>query len=152
MLRALFETVATIFVVIVARAILNSVFRGFSGAAGAAAQHKPAPEESVASPPTERDLHKAPVLQVYHTAVLYHFFHALGILLVTALARTPSLTPQAGDRVAWLLFAGILLFSGSLYALALSGIRVLGVITPLGGLAFIAGWLWLAFEASRRPI
>ncbi len=94
----------------------------------------------------------AEALQVYHTAVLYHFFHALGILLVTALARTPSLTPQAGDRVAWLLFAGILLFSGSLYALALSGIRVLGVITPLGGLAFIAGWLWLAFEASRRRI
>ncbi len=65
MLRALFEMVATIFVVIVARAILNSVFRGFSGAAGAAVQHKPAPGESVASPPTKRDLHKDPVCGTY---------------------------------------------------------------------------------------
>ncbi len=54
-----------------------------------------------------------------------------------------------GTRAAWLLAIGILLFSGSLYALALSGTRMLGAITPFGGVAFIAGWLLLAYEAVR---
>jgi uncharacterized membrane protein YgdD (TMEM256/DUF423 family) len=86
---------------------------------------------------------------VYEKAVLYHFLHALGILLVALLARTGAISGAGQARVAWLLFVGILLFSGSLYVLAVSGIRALGAITPLGGLAFIAGWLLLAYEALR---
>ncbi len=92
-------------------------------------------------------------LSVYEKAVFYHFVNALGILLVALLARTNAITLGAQGRVAGLLFVGILIFSGSLYALAISGVRTLGAITPVGGVAFIAGWLLLAFEASRsqRP-
>lgn len=88
-------------------------------------------------------------MSVYEKAVLYHFVHALGILIVAVLARTPALTLAAQSRVAWLLFAGIILFSGSLYALAISGVRALGAITPIGGIAFIIGWVVLAYEAAR---
>jgi uncharacterized membrane protein YgdD (TMEM256/DUF423 family) len=86
---------------------------------------------------------------VYEKAVLYHFLHALGILLVALLGRTGAISAGGQARAAWLLFVGILLFSGSLYVLAVSGIRALGAITPLGGLAFIASWLVLAYEALR---
>jgi uncharacterized membrane protein YgdD (TMEM256/DUF423 family) len=86
---------------------------------------------------------------VYEKAVLYHFLHALGILLIALLARTGAIGVAGQARAAWLLFVGIVLFSGSLYVLAVSGIRALGAITPLGGLAFIAGWLLLAYEALR---
>lgn len=86
---------------------------------------------------------------VYEKAVFYHFVHALGILLVAALTRANALTATSQTRVCLLLTIGILLFSGSLYALAISGVRALGAITPLGGLAFIAGWLLLAFQAMR---
>ena len=88
-------------------------------------------------------------LSVYEKAVLYHFIHALGILLVSVLARTNALTLSGQARVSWLLLIGIVLFSGSLYALAISGAGVLGAITPLGGLAFIAAWLLLAYEAFQ---
>jgi uncharacterized membrane protein YgdD (TMEM256/DUF423 family) len=91
-------------------------------------------------------------LEVYHTAVLYHFFHALGVLVVAALVRSGSIPSNDGGRVCWLLLVGILLFSGSLYALALSGVRVLGAVTPLGGLAFIAAWVWLAVLALRSSV
>ena len=92
-------------------------------------------------------------MSVYEKAVFYHFVHALGILLIAVLARTGAITSAGQGRAAWLLFIGILIFSGSLYALAISGIRILGAITPIGGVAFIAGWLVLAYEATRvqRP-
>jgi uncharacterized membrane protein YgdD (TMEM256/DUF423 family) len=86
---------------------------------------------------------------VYERAVFYHFVHALGILLVALLARTTAITAAGQARVAWLLLIGIIVFSGSLYALAISGARILGAITPIGGLAFIIGWLVLAYEALR---
>jgi uncharacterized membrane protein YgdD (TMEM256/DUF423 family) len=86
---------------------------------------------------------------VYEKAVFYHFTHALGILLVSLLARTNAISIAGQARVAWLLLIGIIIFSGSLYALALSGVRILGAITPIGGIAFIAGWLLLAYEAVR---
>jgi uncharacterized membrane protein YgdD (TMEM256/DUF423 family) len=89
-------------------------------------------------------------LSVYEKAVFYHFVHALGILMVALLARTNAVTPAGEARVAWLLFLGVIVFSGSLYALALTGMRVLGAITPIGGLAFIAGWILLVYEAVRR--
>jgi uncharacterized membrane protein YgdD (TMEM256/DUF423 family) len=88
-------------------------------------------------------------MSVYERAVFYHFVHALGILIVAVLARSGGLTPVAQVRISWLLLLGICLFCGSLYALAVSGIRMLGAITPLGGVAFIAGWIWLAVELLR---
>jgi uncharacterized membrane protein YgdD (TMEM256/DUF423 family) len=90
----------------------------------------------------------AEMLATYQTAVQYHFWHALGLLGVGVLMmRSP------GDPVlrwvAWLLVAGLLLFSGSLYLLALTGAAWLGAVTPLGGVAFIGAWLGLAWWAWR---
>jgi uncharacterized membrane protein YgdD (TMEM256/DUF423 family) len=86
---------------------------------------------------------------VYEKAVFYHFIHALGILLISLLARTGIVSASGEARAAWLLAVGILLFSGSLYALAISGTRILGAITPFGGICFIIGWIVLAYEAVR---
>ena len=88
-------------------------------------------------------------MSVYERAVFYHFMHGLGILVIALLARTNAITIAGQTRAAWLLLIGIVIFSGSLYALAISGLRILGAITPLGGLAFIAGWILLAFDALR---
>ncbi len=80
---------------------------------------------------------------IWEKAVFYHFIHALGMLIAAGLDRAGTTT------VCWLLLAGIVLFSGSLYALALSGVSMLGAVTPLGGLAFIAAWILLAIRLSR---
>ena len=88
------------------------------------------------------------MLVVYKTGVEYQFYHALGLLLVGLL----------GFRIEskWLNWAGILLifgiiiFSGSLYALSISGIKILGAITPIGGLAFVAGWICLAIALLKK--
>jgi uncharacterized membrane protein YgdD (TMEM256/DUF423 family) len=85
-------------------------------------------------------------LGIWEKAVFYHFIHAIGLLVI------PLLAPRAANTCGVLLFAGILLFSGSLYALALTGVRSLGALTPLGGLAFIAAWLWLAFVLFRSNV
>ena len=76
------------------------------------------------------------MLDVWNKAVLYHFIHAIALLAL-------ALYGTANRGAWWLLFAGIFLFSGSLYLLALSNVRWLGAITPLGGLCFLAGWAWL---------
>lgn len=86
---------------------------------------------------------------VYETAVMYHFLHALGMLIVSVLPRTGALAQSAASWVCWLLCGGIVLFSGSLYVLALTGVRALGAITPFGGIAFIAAWVLLAFRLAR---
>jgi uncharacterized membrane protein YgdD (TMEM256/DUF423 family) len=96
-----------------------------------------------------RDRLDAYSMSVYEKAVFYHFVHALGILLVASLARAQGISAAGQTRVCGLLLAGIVIFSGSLYALAVSGIRMLGAITPIGGLAFIVGWLLLAYQAVR---
>jgi uncharacterized membrane protein YgdD (TMEM256/DUF423 family) len=88
-------------------------------------------------------------MDVYEKAVFYHFVHAIGLLVVPLLARTGAVTDAASSRVCWLLIAGILIFSGSLYTLAITGVRTLGAITPLGGLAFIGAWALLAWELVR---
>jgi uncharacterized membrane protein YgdD (TMEM256/DUF423 family) len=88
-------------------------------------------------------------LGVYEKAVLYHFVHALGLLIVSILPRMGVLTKPAGTWVCWLLCSGIVLFSGSLYVLAVTGVRGLGAITPFGGIAFIAAWVVLAFSLFR---
>jgi uncharacterized membrane protein YgdD (TMEM256/DUF423 family) len=90
----------------------------------------------------------AEMLSTYQTAVQYHFWHALGLLGVGVLmTRSPDGPALAG--IACLLISGLLLFSGSLYLLALTGATWLGAVAPLGGLAFIAAWLWLAWWARR---
>ena len=84
-------------------------------------------------------------LAVFETGARYQMYHALGLLAVAwAASRWPG--PWAG-RAGWLFLAGTVLFSGSLYALALTGVRWLGAITPLGGVAFLLGWLCLALAA-----
>lgn len=90
----------------------------------------------------------AGMLEVYQTAVQYHFWHALGLL---AVGLALQLLPEAGwlRTAGWLLTAGIVLFCGSLYLLALTGSKWLGAVTPLGGLAFILGWLALVVAALR---
>ena len=88
----------------------------------------------------------ADALVLWQTAVQYHAWNALGLLGVGLwLRQAPD--SRALRIAAWLLPAGIVLFSGSLYALALTGIRGLGMVTPFGGLAFIAGWIGLAKAA-----
>ena len=90
----------------------------------------------------------AEMLATWKTAVDYHFYHALGLLFIGILAL---ILPSVNFKwPAILIFLGIFLFSGSLYALALSGIKGLGAITPVGGLSFIAGWLILAFVLLKN--
>jgi len=88
---------------------------------------------------------------VYETGVMYHFFHAMGLLVVSFLPRIGALTAPRAGWVCALLLTGIVLFSGSLYALAISGVRLLGAITPFGGLAFIAAWVLLAYWLLTPP-
>ena len=88
-------------------------------------------------------------LGIWEKAVFYHFVHALGMLIVSGLLRAGALTESACSTVSALLLAGIILFSGSLYLLALTGTRGLGAVTPFGGLAFIAAWLVLAYRLLR---
>ena len=85
------------------------------------------------------------LLAAFETGARYQMYHALGLLAVAwAVARWPG---AAAQWAGWLFVAGTLLFSGSLYVLALTGIRWLGAITPLGGVAFLAGWICLALAA-----
>lgn len=86
--------------------------------------------------------------EVYKTANFYHFVHALGLLLVVVLPEAICANSQK-QAVCWLLVIGVFLFSGSLYVLAISGIKILGAITPLGGLCFIAAWSLLAWRVYR---
>ncbi len=86
------------------------------------------------------------MLAIYQTGIQYHFYHSLGLLIV-AFAASHSGDSSLVRWAGWCMLAGILLFSGSLYALSLSGIRTLGAITPFGGVAFILGWVLLAAAA-----
>jgi len=82
-------------------------------------------------------------LSAWETAVHYHLLHSVALLVLALWVRLVPADSNAIVTSGWLLVAGILLFSGSLYCLALGGPRWLGPVTPLGGLAFILGWLWL---------
>jgi uncharacterized membrane protein YgdD (TMEM256/DUF423 family) len=88
------------------------------------------------------------LLAIYHTAVQYHLWHALGLLAVGIVAiHLPN--SVALKWAGWLMLAGIVAFSGSLYVLALTGARWLGAITPFGGAAFIMSWILLAVAVVR---
>ena len=88
------------------------------------------------------------LVAVYQTAVQYHFWHALGLLAIGVLLVQK---PDSGALAiaAWLLVAGMVLFSGSLYALALTGVRGLGAVTPIGGIALLAAWVAMGWAAWR---
>ena len=114
---------------------LAALFAGLSVAAGAFASHAL----------KERLSDRA--LQIFEVGARYQMYHALALLLVAILliqskSPSPSLVTSG-----WLFIIGIFIFSGSLYALSLSDIKILGAITPIGGAAFIAGWGALAIAA-----
>jgi uncharacterized membrane protein YgdD (TMEM256/DUF423 family) len=88
----------------------------------------------------------AEMLGIFEVGVRYHFYHALGLFAVAWLA---SQRAPAQGAAGWLMVAGIAIFSGSLYVLALTGTRWLGAITPLGGLCFLAAWACVAYGAWR---
>lgn len=96
------------------------------------------------------------LLEVFETGARYQMYHALALLAVAWLLDRVADPQQPDSRAAraatiagWAFIAGTVLFSGSLYAMAFTGIRVLGAITPLGGVAFLTGWASLALAASR---
>jgi uncharacterized membrane protein YgdD (TMEM256/DUF423 family) len=90
-------------------------------------------------------------MALWEKAVFYQFIHSLGMLVVPLFAKSGALSNAAANRIALVLCAGIVLFCGSLYLLALSGIRTWGAVTPFGGVCFIAGWVMLAWSLARRP-
>ena len=90
------------------------------------------------------------MLAIYQTGVQYQLIHALGIVLIALLAATQP-TWKRLILAGWLMVAGVLLFSGSLYLLAATGVRVRRAITPLGGLCFIVAWGLLVFAPVRTP-
>jgi len=88
-------------------------------------------------------------LEIFETATRYQMYHALAMLLVGSLLLRSELPPPLLTTSVYAFGIGIFIFSGSLYALSLSGVKWLGAITPVGGVAFILGWLCLALAAWR---
>jgi uncharacterized membrane protein YgdD (TMEM256/DUF423 family) len=116
-------------------AVLGAVSAGLAVAAGAFGAH------------ALRTRLSSDALAAFETGVRYQLSHALALLLVAwAATRWPAAPVRAAG---WLFVAGTVIFSGSLYLLALTGARALGAVTPLGGLAFLAGWLALAVGIAR---
>ncbi|MEK6797639.1 MAG: DUF423 domain-containing protein [Planctomycetota bacterium] len=117
--------------------VLGAVNGGLSVAAGAFGAHG------------LRHRLTAEALGVFETAARYHMYHALALLAVGWIAShgPPRLARLAGGFH----LAGIVLFSGSLYALSLTGMKWLGAVTPLGGVSFLLGWLMLALAAAKQP-
>jgi uncharacterized membrane protein YgdD (TMEM256/DUF423 family) len=85
------------------------------------------------------------MLAVFETGVRYHMYHALALVATAALMG--RLDGRFMNAAGWLFTAGIVLFSGSLYAVALTGVTIFGAITPIGGVAFLAGWACLAIAS-----
>lgn len=86
-------------------------------------------------------------LEIFETAARYQMYHSLALLLVALLLMRAEFPVPTLIVTGWLFIVGIAIFSGSLYALSLTGVKLLGAITPLGGAAFIAGWGTLAIAA-----
>ena len=87
------------------------------------------------------------LLQVFEVGVRYQMYHAFALFVVAWTLHSWNIAGAATSG--WWFIAGIVLFSGSLYALALTDIKWLGAVTPLGGLSFLIGWLWLAWNVWR---
>jgi uncharacterized membrane protein YgdD (TMEM256/DUF423 family) len=86
-------------------------------------------------------------LDVFHTAVDFHFWQAIGLILVGLLTRLYS--DKNFNPAMWAMLAGIILFCGSLYLLSITGITWLGAITPFGGMLFIFAWSWMAWKLFK---
>jgi uncharacterized membrane protein YgdD (TMEM256/DUF423 family) len=115
--------------------LLGSLFSFIGIALGAFAAH------------ALKDKLSTDLFAIWEVGVRYHMYHALGLL---AVAWVTTQFPEANVSISgWLFVCGIVIFSGSLYALSLSGMRWLGAITPIGGLCFLAGWLWLGWSVWR---
>lgn len=115
--------------------LLGALFAGLSVAAGAFGAH------------ALRNQLEPRMLEVFETAARYQMYHALALFAAAWLVQQTQ--AQAAQVAGWAFIAGILLFSGSLYGMSLTGVRVLGAITPVGGVAFIVGWCALAAAAMR---
>ena len=89
----------------------------------------------------------AHALGIFETGARYHMYHALALGLAAIAGRGAAAT--SANYAAWCFLVGIVLFSGSLYLLALTGVRALGMVTPFGGLSFLIGWALLAWTATR---
>src|SRR5512140_300849 len=118
--------------------VLGAILAGSGVAAGAFGAH------------ALKEILDAPMLQVFETATRYVMYHAFGLCIVAlAMDRYPE---QGLGKSGWFFIAGILLFSGSLYVVSLAGIRWMGAVTPVGGLAFMIGWLLLGWGVGRAAI
>lgn len=87
-------------------------------------------------------------LDVFQTGVHYHMIHAIALILIAILSEKLANSSMV-NASGWFIFIGIILFSGSLYALSLTGLKFFGPITPLGGLSFLIGWVLLAIAAYK---
>ena len=114
---------------------IASIFAGLSVGAGAFASH------------ALKDKLSERALEIFETAARYQMYHALALLLVALLINQTESSQPSLVIAGWAFIIGIVVFSGSLYALSLTDIKVLGAITPLGGLAFIIGWGALAYSS-----
>ncbi|HCF26006.1 MAG TPA: DUF423 domain-containing protein [Cyanobacteria bacterium UBA11049] len=114
---------------------IAAIFGGLSVGAGAFASH------------ALRERLSERALEIFETAARYQMYHALALLLVALLISREEFSPPTLVAAGWSFIIGISIFSGSLYALSLTNVKVLGAITPLGGAAFIAGWSALAIAA-----
>lgn len=115
---------------------IAAIFGGLSVAGGAFASH--ALREKL----TERSL------EIFEVGARYQMYHALALLLVALLISRTPVPPTALIASGWLFIIGVTIFSGSLYALSLSGVKSLGAIAPLGGVALMSGWGALALAAG----
>lgn len=116
--------------------VLGSFFAGSAVAAGAFGAH------------FLKNILDTPMLAVFDTATRYQMYHALGLGIVAgAVDRYPAKHLEAAG---WCFIVGILLFCGSLYGMSLAGIRWLGAVTPLGGVAFLAGWILMGYQMWRN--
>jgi uncharacterized membrane protein YgdD (TMEM256/DUF423 family) len=116
-------------------AMLGAILAGLSVAAGAFGAH------------ALRQQLEPRMLEVFETAARYQMYHALGLFAVAWICQQTE--SQAAQVAGWAFLAGILLFSGSLYAMVFTGVRGFGAVTPIGGVAFIIGWAALAVAALQ---
>jgi uncharacterized membrane protein YgdD (TMEM256/DUF423 family) len=118
--------------------LIGAILAGSGVAAGAFGAH------------ALKEILDAPMLQVFETATRYVMYHDFGLCIVSlAIDRFPE---QGLEKSGWFFIAGILLFSGSLYVVSLAGIRWMGAVTPIGGLAFIIGWVLLGWGVWRAAL